>query len=162
MDIMHKRFEERVHKAKELAIPLFETIRTQFADLTMKLDLEPQGINGADLVIPVQNKLPFEVFVCLDCDELTLSAGKHFWVQWFPCDDEVVVAMFREAVIGLLSGNYRIVEFYRGNCWLRAELQRPEEQAWKPIKTSINGMFPFSFLIPWWLPPKEIVLRLEQ
>ena len=59
--------------------------------------------------IPSQPGLLFNVSINLQQDELYLDVGAR-WLEWFPCTDADVVAKFREAVRGVLSGTFRIVE----------------------------------------------------
>jgi hypothetical protein len=66
---------------------------------------------------------------------LHLSAG-HFWFEWFPCTKPDVVAAYAEAVSGVLSGTFRIVEYYRWRRVVQVDLQRPAGAGWKTIATT--------------------------
>src|ERR1700730_16887430 len=76
-------------------------------------------------------------------DELHLVVGKLFWCEWFPCIDPKKVQSFRDAVEGVLSGEYRVVEFYRGNRAVKAGLQQIENDLGTKIATSAKLIRPF-------------------
>jgi len=91
-----------------------------------------------------QPGLSFDVNVNLQGDELHLSAGA-FWLEWFPCTDPEITARYRDAVIGLLSGRYRILEHCVGKNVVRAQLQRPDNHGWQIIGTwsGLRDLFPW-------------------
>jgi hypothetical protein len=88
--------------------------------------------------------LKFDINLNLQGDELHLSAG-HFWVEWFPCDDLQKANRYIDAVSGLISGKYRILESYRLGRAVKAELQQPAGAGWATIATWAN----LWCLIPW-------------
>jgi len=133
----------------EIASATFEKIRATFPSLTMSLDLEPAHVELA-MDIPVQAGLAFKIWLDFqNGNELTLSAS-HFWYEWFPCTKQNVVDKYLEAVFGLLSSRFRILEHWRGGRVVKAELQSPSDGKWKSVATSTN----ISGLIPW--PPKKL------
>ncbi len=156
----NKSLHERWKKAKELAVPMCESIRAQFPNLTMKLELESKQIDLM-LEVPMQDNLQFDVCVYLSGDELYLDAGKRFHVSWFPCDKQEKINHFQQAVVGLMSGNYRVVEYYRGKCYLKAQLQRPEGEEWKGVATNFS-VLDFPMFTPWWLSPEKNILQNKQ
>ena len=80
---------------------------------------------------------------------------RAFWLEWFPCTDTGVVAQYREAVTGLLSGAYRIVEHHIGNLVVKAQLQRPSAGGWQTVGKWTN----LGVVLPW---PRSIrVLQKE-
>ncbi len=93
-------------------VQLLNEIRNAFPHLEMKMEHDRPDVD-LNLDIPQQDGLKFNVNVNLQGDELHLSAG-HFWLEWFPCSNLHIVEEFREAVLGLLSGEFRILEYYRG------------------------------------------------
>jgi hypothetical protein len=99
----------------------------------MRLDENPTMVD-VSLQIPTQPGLPFSVGLNLQADELHLNAGA-FWVEWFPCTTAERAQDFQSCVCGLLSGQYRIVETYRGLKAVKAELQRPSRNTWETIAT---------------------------
>jgi len=83
--------------------------------------------------IPRQPGLLFDVQLNLqNIDELHLNASA-LWVSWFPCTKPQIVEEYFEAVSGLLSGRFRILEHWRGTRVVRAELQRPSQEGWRTI-----------------------------
>src|ERR1035437_233930 len=101
------------HKVeREQFMRVVETIRKEFPNLQSELDLKHQHVE-AMLTLPAQAGLKFEVSINLqNGDEFHLNAGS-FWCEWFPCREQEVCDRFIEAVRGLLSGSYRIVEHLR-------------------------------------------------
>ncbi len=131
------------HVDRAQIVGLFEDIRRVFPHLSMELHLEHPHV---DLLmdVPRQDGLAFDVNLNLQGDALHLSAGS-FWLEWFPCVDPEVVAGYRDAVTGLLSGRYRIIEYYAGRRAVKAQLQRPVGEAWQTIGTSSN----LGIWLPW-------------
>src|SRR5436309_11491651 len=113
---------------------LFEAIRLAFPQLTMQLDRHHPHVD-LNMDIPRQPGLLFDVNIKLQGDELHLDTGA-LWLEWFPCTDPDVVAKFREAVHGVLSGAFRIVEHLRGTRAVKAELQKPAGRGWEGAGTS--------------------------
>jgi hypothetical protein len=96
--------------------------------------------------IPAQPELGFEVNLNLqNADELHLAAAEMFWCSWFPSSDPAVRERYREAVTGLLSGQHRIVEYWRFGRPVKADLQAPSAQGWRTIARSRRGLFPVSW-----------------
>jgi hypothetical protein len=112
---------------------VFEAIRASFPHLNMELKCNDKQVEMR-MHIPRQRRLAFDVDVNLRSDQLHLRAGPCTF-QWFPCTSADVVASFREAVQGVLSGNFRIVEHCRLGRPIRAELQKPELHSWQTIGT---------------------------
>jgi hypothetical protein len=97
------------------------------------------------ITMPIQPGLSHEVWLCLqNQDELGFSVG-HFYCEWFPCTKLHRVEKYLDAVIGFLSGENRILEFYkRGKCY-RAKLQKPEGDDWRTIANWATIWVPLSF-----------------
>ncbi len=136
---------------KNAIIKLFEDIKKCYPHLEMKIDVNHPHV---DLMmdIPKQGGLSFGVNLNLqNVDELHLSAG-HFWLEWFPCTKPEIVAEFKEAAHGVLSGKMRILESYRGQRAVKAELQEPSNGSWKTIGTWSTFSIPF----PWQITKKEL------
>lgn len=149
-------YEENSSKSKELVIALSQELQATFPDLTMKLNLEPED-GDFELEIPQQEKLKFDVSVNLDGYLLSLYVGKVFCCEAFPCDKKERVDKFKDSVVGLLKGNYRILETSRGD-FKRRELQHPINETWQTL-ASVHlggGWLPFP---PWWLPEKTQLLQ---
>ena len=130
---------------KDIAMELFDRIREAYPSLAMNLDPEPGEVE-LSFAIPAQEGLEFSIALNLqNNDELHLCAGE-LWVSWFPCEKESVSERFYVAVTGLLSGQNRIVEHWRGKRCVKAELQELKRGRWQVLATS-SGSLPFPF--PW-------------
>ena len=106
--------------------------------------------------IPAQPGMAFPVDLNLqNLDELHLVASA-LWVEWFPCTDPKKVEKYFEAVSGVLSGQFRILEHWRGKRAVRAELQRPDAGGWETIANWLD----VSVLIPWPRKTFKIVQNL--
>lgn len=129
-----------------IALSTFERVRAMFPGLVMNLDLHPLRVELA-MDIPTQPGLLFNVHLNLqNGDELHLNAP-GFWVEWFPCTKPERVEKYYEAVSGLLSGRFRILQRCRGTRVVKASLQCPTRGRWKTI-TGCWHLWSF----PW--PPK--------
>jgi len=132
-------------------VALFERFQRGFPQLKMTLDHEHPQVD-LNLDIPEQPGLIFAMNLNLQGDELHLHAGA-FWLEWFPCSRLEIVEAYWDAVKGLLSGAYRIIEYRRGKHTVRAELQCPKGPEWRTIGT-------WSTLDLWfWLPKSSRVLQ---
>jgi hypothetical protein len=101
--------------------------------------VEEQGVPvELSFSIPVQAGVKHKVWLALqNNDELSFGVGS-FQVEWFPCTDPARVKEFVEAVVGYLSGNYRIMEHRWGAKCVKAQLQAPEGATWKTLGTWSN------------------------
>lgn len=137
-----------------IARAAFTRIQQRFPSLEMILDDEPAHVELV-LDIPRQPGLSFDVHLNLqNVDELHIVAGA-FWCEWFPCTKQDRVDDYVDAVAGLLSGEYRIVESRSGTKAVRAVLQRPKGANWETVATWSTS------LIPWilWIGRKQHVLQ---
>jgi hypothetical protein len=101
--------------------------------------------------LPAQTGLDFAItFNLQNLDELHLNVGRYFWVEWFPCWKREIFEDFVQAVIGLVSGEYRIVETYIFRRASSARLERPNGRGgWRRTQT-------------WALPEAVIPWRRKQ
>jgi hypothetical protein len=132
----------------EIALSTFEKIRVAFPALKMEVDLDPKYVELA-IDIRAQPGLSFDIDLNLqNRDELHVEASR-LWVEWFPCTNPKKVEEYFEAVSGLLSGQFRILEHWRGKQMVKAELQRPIDNSWENVATCSNLL-----AVPW--PPKTL------
>ena len=128
----------------EIAHSTFERIRAAFPTLRMNLVLDHPYVDLA-MDIPAQPGLAFEVDLNLqNIDELHLTASA-LWVEWFPCTKPQNVDRYFDAVSGLLSGEFRILEHWRGTRPVKAQLQRPLNGGWECVATWGD----LSAIVPW-------------
>ena len=136
----------------DIARAVFDEIRESFPDLVMR-DSESQDGNP-QLEIPAQDGLNFDVSLYLDSDVLNLCAGE-FWGEWFPCSRSETVSSYIEAVAGLLSGRFRIVEHFRNREFLKAFLQRPSGSRWRNVSRHYHGLS-----LPWFGTQQRILQKI--
>jgi hypothetical protein len=121
----------------------FAQIRARFPDLSMVIDGADPNVDIA-VDIPQQVGLSFPLHLNLQSDELHLQAGA-FWLEWFPCTKPTIQEAYIEAVTGLLSGTFRIVEVCSGAQVVSAKLQRPDGSGWATIgRTGIGWALPWN------------------
>ena len=112
---------------------------------TLNMVEKPKDPVELSITLPIQPGLKQQVWLCLqNNDELHFSVG-HFWLEWFPCTNPDRVRAYIDAVCGYLSGEYRVLEHYRGNRCVKAELQAPAAADWETIGTTSHLSLP----IPW-------------
>jgi hypothetical protein len=126
----------------DIALEIFQRFEAAFPSLRMDLDLAPGPVDLA-MWIPAQDGLTFAMALNLqNGDELYITT-ENFNCSWFPCTRPDVSNRYCEAVLGLLSGRYRILEHFRRRRVAKAELQRPKGTGWETVATS--GIM----LLPW-------------
>jgi hypothetical protein len=128
--------------------------RDAFAEIAARFPWLQQ-IEGRDVpvelsvTIPVQPGIKQEIRLCLqNHDELHFSVG-HFCLEWFPCTDPKRVSEYVDAVCGFVVGESRIMEQYRGNRCVKAQLQAPYQGKWNTIGTWTRLSLPFPWSVTW-------------
>lgn len=125
---------DREEQCVEVARQTLEEIAASSEPLRSTLLVQPDPQLALSLAFEVQPGLGFPVSANLqNVDELHLNVGEVFWCEWFPCSDPVVRLEFRQAMQGVLSGEYRVVEFYRKDRAIKAELERPQNGTWTRV-----------------------------
>ena len=137
------------------ALELFTDLRSQLPDLQVAINPNDPNVE-ISVEIPQQTGLAFDVHLNFqNRDELHLVAGE-FWCSWFPSSDATVTERYREAVLGVISGQYRIVEYRRWGCRARAILQAPKPEGWQTVAKSARGVLS---LIPFRWGERERILQ---
>ena len=128
---------------EDIARGVFAEIAKRFSSLNM---IENRGDPvEISITMPVQPGLSHKIWLCLqNRDELGLGVG-HFYCEWFPCTKPEKAEKYLDAVTGFLSGEYRILEHYRGKTCYRAKLQKPEGDRWRTIANWATIWIPLSF-----------------
>lgn len=144
-------------KAREVEIDRFEEaleiVRSTFPTLRIDVARGDHHAIDASATLPAQTGLAFRVGFNLQFDALHLNAS-HFWVEWFPCGKQRVFDQFVEAVTGLLSGKYRLLESYVFGKCVASRLQRPVgDGGWK----TVARLSAIEALVPW--PRSHRVVR---
>ncbi|MEQ1718193.1 MAG: hypothetical protein ABL907_19805 [Hyphomicrobium sp.] len=135
----------------EIAQRAVDRLRASFPDLTIQLD----EVQGGELFwsIPEQAGVASPIALSLqNSDELTFDV-RCFTLTCFPCAK--VSEEYLDAVIGYLSGKYRLYEHYRGSKCVKAELQKPLDGGWKTISAWSRLALPF----PWTKTYREFYNR---
>lgn len=129
--------------AVDIGRKTIETIFSRFPDLEWQEDSElPVELS---FTLYEQAGLRHKVWLALqNGDELTLGIS-HFQCEWFPCTDERRAAEYIDAVVGWVSGLYRIREHYRGSRCVKAQLQRPARDEWQTLATWSRPWLPLPF-----------------
>ena len=135
---------------RNIALDVFSRIQQAFPHLKMNLELNPEHVDLA-LDIPEQEGLGFSIGLNLQWDELHLQAGA-FWLEWFPCQYPEKSQAYFNAVCGLISGRFRILEHCRGNRVVKAWLQEPDGAGWKTIGRWSSMHLP----LPWLNTTREL------
>ena len=109
-------------------------IQARFPNLSIRRnENDPVEIS---IVIPVQPGLKHKIWLGLqNNDELSFGVS-HLQVEWFPCTDNSRVEGYIAAVTGFITGEWRIVEHFRGDRCIKAQLQKPlRDGRWKTEAT---------------------------
>ena len=116
-----------------VARDVFAEIAKRFPSLNMVENHDdPVEIS---ITMPVQPGLSHKIWLCLqNQDELGFGVGR-FYCEWFPCTKPEKAEKYLDTVTGFLSGEYRILEHYRGATCYKAKLQKPEGDRWRTIAT---------------------------
>ena len=126
-----------------IARKAFVEIASHFPSLQMIEDKNAQV--EISITIPVQPGLKQKVWLCLQNGDELHFAASNFWLEWFPCTNPERVKSFVNAVVGFLSGQFRILEHFRGTRCVKAELQAPKSDSWQTIGTRWKFALPFPF-----------------
>ncbi len=100
----------------------------------MTINYEAENV---DLVmdIPKQDGIDFEISLNLQNeDELHLSTD-YIWCQFFSAKSENLVEEFYKSVIGLIKGEYRILQFVNDTKVYKTFLQKPNGIGWETVYT---------------------------
>ena len=138
-------FEDKRKVEIERFEQTIDIVREQFPDLEIRIVRDHPHVEAV-AEMPRQSGLDFDVHINLqNCDEMHLCVS-NFWGEWFPCGDERIFEQYMDALTGVLSGEYRIVEKSVFGEHAIARLQRPKAVgSWETAYTSST----LSVLIPW-------------
>ena len=130
-----------VADTEQIARQALAEIFGRFSHLTYEeSETDPVEIS---INVPAQPGLRHELWLALqNNDELTFSVGR-FQVEWFPCTDPERAEEFIESVCNFIAGKYRVLEHYRGQRCIKAQLQRPVDGGWKTVATWSMLALPF-------------------
>jgi hypothetical protein len=117
----------------EIARQAFERIANEFPHLKTRI----YNKAPVDLAMDIlkQEGLKFDIWLNLQDDELYLNTA-NFILSWYPCTNAEYVDLYIDAVCGLVSGKYRILEHRRWKWVARSELQVADGEIWKTVGRS--------------------------
>jgi hypothetical protein len=133
-------------KCFKIAEEAFRNIQRLFPNLTMTMDYNDKDVD-LSMDIPKQDGIDFDINVNLQNeDELHISTD-YIWCQFFSAESPELVETFTHAVQGLISGDYRILQFVKNGKVYKSFLQRPENNEWETIYRHIHKIsFPWTRL----------------
>jgi hypothetical protein len=115
----------------EAAHQLIATVAKRYPDPEIVSSERTAG--ELDWNIPVQPGLTTELWLSFSNeDEMHFSVGE-FHVSYFPISPPGPGEEFVDAVSGFIDGTYQIIEHYRGSRCVRADLQKPNGDAWETM-----------------------------
>ena len=129
------------------------SVRSAFPALQIELTSDHPYVDAL-AEIPAQPGLDFDVsFNLQNTDELHLNVARVFGAGWFPCGDAEVFDDFVSALLGVIRGEYRVVESYIGASASSAVLERAAEGRWKRVSRSsdMSGCLP--------LPRRKVIVQ---
>jgi hypothetical protein len=119
--------------AQAVALRLVEAI----AERHPSLDIAASERSFGELswILPVQPGIKHEIWLAFSNNDEVHFGVANFWIEYFPCTDPEQGERFVDAVSGFIDGRYRIIEHYRGERCVRADLQRPQGDGWETLAT---------------------------
>ena len=138
-------------KCFEIAETKFKEIQNHFRELKMIINYEDENVD-LSMDIPKQEGLDFEINLNLQNDDELHFATNHIWCQFFPADSKNVTEIFFESVIGLINGEYRILQFVNGDKVYKTLLQKPNGLNWETVYTGYE-----KWRMPWVRIEKNVI-----
>lgn len=130
-------------KCFDIAEKTFKEIQNHFPELTMTMDYEHEHVD-LSMDIPKQNGIDFEINLNLQNeDELHISTD-YIWCQLFSAESQELVDFFYESVLGIIKGEYRILQFVKNDKVYKSFLQKPNGEKWETIYRGYER-----FRLPW-------------
>ncbi len=127
-------------------------IRNHFPELIMKINYDDENVD-LSMDIPKQNGVDFEIELNLQNeDELHLSTD-YIWCQFFPAKSDELVEFFYKSVVGIIKGEYRILQLVNNNKVYKTLLQKPHKTEWETVYTGYER-----WRMPW-LKVKENIIQ---
>jgi hypothetical protein len=130
-------------KCFNIAEKTFKEIQNHFPELTMKMDYEHEHVD-LSMDIPKQKGLDFEINLNLQNDDELHISTAYIWCQLFSAESQELVDMFYENVLGIINGEYRILQFVKNDKVYKSFLQKPNGEEWETIYRGYER-----FKMPW-------------
>ncbi len=110
-------------------IHLFQQIAADFPELETTVNNDDTS-SPAVLAIPEQPGISRRILAYLQDDHVLFLCIGPVWLTWNHCENLIVREEFFLTVTGLLSGQYRYIEYCRGNEVIKARIERPRGGRW--------------------------------
>ena len=135
---------------------MFKELKNGFLNLTMIMDQDNENLD-LSMNIPKQIGIDFEINLNLQNeDELHISTD-YIWCQFFSADSEDLVNKFYESVIGIINGEYRILQFVRNDKVYKTFLQKPNGNNWETVYSGYERM-----RMPWTKVKENIIQNKKE
>ncbi|MEQ8245177.1 hypothetical protein [Fulvivirga sp.] len=138
-------------KCFDIAEKTFQKVQDTFPELNMTIDYEDEHVD-LSMVILEQNGLDFDIHLNLQNDDELHISTAFIWCQLFSAESSELVEFFFESVVGLISGEYRILQFVNKDKVYKSLLQKPNNENWETIYTD-HGRF----RMPWTRVDKNVI-----
>ena len=140
----------------KIAEKMFKEIKNGFPNLTMIMDYDNENLD-LSMNILKQIGIDFEINLSLQNeDELHISTD-YIWCQFFSVDSEDLVNKFYESVIGIINGEYRILQFVRNDKVYKTFLQKPNGNNWETVYSGYERM-----RMPWTKVKENIIQNKKE
>lgn len=137
-------------KCFKIAEQKFKEIQNHFPELKMIVHDDENVDLSMD--IPKQDGVDFEINLNLQNEDELHLATAYIWCQFFSADSEELVEIFYKSVIGLINGEYRILQFVNGDTVYKTLLQKPKELDWETVYTGYER-----WRMPWTKVEKNVI-----
>tara|TARA_R110001592_G_scaffold239559_3_gene499504 strand:+ start:593 stop:1063 length:471 start_codon:yes stop_codon:yes gene_type:complete len=119
-------------KCFDIAEKTFKKIQSYFPEMIMNMDYKHKHVE-LSMDIPKQNGLDFEINLNLQNDDELHISTDYIWCQLFSAESDELVDMFYESVLGIIKGEYRILQFVKNDKVYKSFLQKPNGEEWETI-----------------------------
>ncbi|WP_281336110.1 hypothetical protein [Flavobacterium eburneipallidum] len=135
----------------KIAEEKFKEIQNHFPELKMIINYDDEHVD-LSMDIPKQDGVDFEINLNLQNEDELHLATAYIWCQFFSADSEELVDKFYQSVIGLINGEYRILQFVNGDKVYKTLLQKLNGLDWETIYTGYER-----WRMPWTKVEKNVI-----
>ncbi|OAB25943.1 hypothetical protein SAMN05444395_10515 [Flavobacterium fryxellicola] len=135
----------------DIALIKFKEIQNRFPHLIMTLDYDDEFVD-LSMEIPKQSGIDFDICLNLQNEDELHIVTNYLWCQFFSAHSELLVEKFFESVVGLINGNYRILQYVRNDEVYKAFLQKPKDDNWETIYKGYQKI-----RMPWTTVKKNVI-----
>lgn len=129
----------------KVAVEAFQNIRDAFPNLIVDLNTQTNDSDvELEMNIELQEGLDFGIYLNFQNKDQLHMWSNIMCFEYFPANEPEIVKKFTDAVIGIISGNYRVLQKVRNSIPYTAYLQNQEDEIWITIYTHHR-----KFKLPW-------------